>query len=599
MFRWHITKSEYVEFTDDVTYENANDAQKDKLNEFIIQLEMRGYQDAEKIVKTSKMKILRDLGLNANPDPDETEKFITANGHYKCCGYYLNHPGCYVGPQKYKMTPWVLVPNIEDIWSDPEKIWNQTPIPGAYHLFDPTDQIISLKKNLAPKVVKAIQKGSIDPENDLGIEYFMLKKYGEIEFPPAPGAAPQSPKPPNVVAVPPVDPKLDSEFYRRNPNIVLDAPFGNDRLGNNRYSTLNYFKWENNSCWLDAPLTCLFSIAGSEWENQLRNARYYDGVTRALMEDIIYLQTPNKGPKEPARSLRYFADHFREKQKVGDYDDARTTVENMVNAFDLDIEMPLQYNSNVFSFVGVLYNGDVPKSRDESHFVSYVKQPDNFWIRIDARDQFEPIKFIKDIKPYIIGHVDTFKYSYTDPNGLEVVENRNRYEMPYVFFSKVLKPINLTKLDVLKHWENVRSYFGLVQPVYLSLKRQKDRVGVKKIPLHNVKLYETESPENILKDIGSGKFDYPDSYVERGYDVLINDTIPVEKLKVLISIFLNEVVEITDKQLIKYIIIPEYEATIVKGKIMKSNIKTDFDTSEMLPLFEVKKNIMGNKVFNI
>lgn len=541
----------------------------------------------------------------------EETPYVLPDGHYKCCGYYLNHPGCYVGPEKYKNTPWILVPNIKDIKTNVDEIWNEPPIPGTYHLYDPTEQIMTLKKKLTPKVINMIQKGVIDPEEELGIEYFMLMKYGEIEWEDL--VAPEGPPNPSPL-VPPLEelpgPKAPEvpliDFFKNNSsaytNQPIDPPYDNINMKSNKYSTLNYFKWEKNSCWLDAPLTCLFSIAGSEWEQQIRNAQYYDGVTASIMEDIIYLQSERKPEKQIAKSIKFFADHFKEKQKVGVYDDARTTVENMITAFNLDdsIEMVLDKdNPNIFAFTSVLYVGENTAS-GTSHFVSYVRQPDKNWIRIDAHDEFTPVKFIlaSDIDKYKSGYVGDFKRSYTALDGSDVVETTRRLEEPYILFSrKIPRLLNLNKQDVLNHWKNVRNYLGMIQPVYLSEARQKERIGKNKIPLHNVELYDNEDSEAVIREITKGTFNYPDKFVKVGYEVIVAEKLPEDNLKTLLSIF-NSFIK--NPQLAKFAIIPEYEARVDKGKLVKSNVLTDFDPEQqMLPLFDVPNDIMGGKVYNI
>lgn len=548
----------------------------------------------------------------------EETPYVLPDGHYKCCGYYLNHPGCYVGPEKYKNTPWILVPNIKDIKTNVDEIWNEPPIPGTYHLYDPTEQIMTLKKKLTPKVINMIQKGVIDPEEELGIEYFMLMKYGEIDWedlvaPREDLVAPPGPPNPSPL-VPPLEelpgPKAPEfpliNFFKNNSsaynNQPIDPPYGNINLKSNKYSTLNYFKWEKNSCWLDAPLTCLFSIAGSEWEQQIRNAQYYDGVTASIMEDIIYLQSERKPEKQIAKSIKFFADHFKEKQKVGVYDDARTTVENMMVAFNLDdsIEMVLDKdNPNIFAFTSVLYVGE-NKASGTSHFVSYVRQPDKNWIRIDAHDEFTPVKFIlaSDIDKYKSGYVGDFKRSYTAVDGSDVVETTRRLEEPYILFSrKTPRLLNLNKQDVLNHWKNVRNYLGMIQPVYLSEARQKERVGKNKIPLHNVELYDNEDSEAVIREITKGTFNYPDKFVKGGYEVIVAEKLPEDNLKTLVSIFTPF---LKNPELVKFAIIPEYEARVDKGRLVKSNVLTDFEPDQvMLPLFEVPNNIMGGKVYNI
>ena len=555
----------------------------------------------------------------------EETPYVLPNGHYKCCGYYLNHPGCYVGPEKYKNTPWKLVPNIKDIKTNVEKIWNEPPIPGTYHLYDPTEQIMTLKKKLTPKVVEMIQKGIIDPEEELGIEYFMLMKYGEIDWeedlvapsgPPNPPLGPSNPPPlgippleelpgPKAPEVPPIsEDELLKDFFRKNSNYVnqpIDPPYGNINMKSNKYSTLNYFKWENHSCWLDATLTCLFSIAGSEWEQQIRNARYYDGVTTAIMEDIIYLQSERSDEKQIAKSIRFFADHFKAKQVIGAYGSAVVTVENMILAFKLDDSIEISAdvdNRNIFSFVSTIYENDTPTK--PSHFVSYVRQPDNNWIRIDGHDEFTPIRFIlaSEIDKYKTGYVGDFKSSYTALDGNDVVEITRRFESPNFFLTrKTPRLLNLSKQDVLNHWKNVRNYLGMIQPVYLSEARQKERIGKNKIPLHNVELYDKEDPKAVIREITNGSFNYPDKYVKNNYETLITDRISIDNLKTLVSILTPF---LKNPQLVKFAIIPEYEARVDKGKLVKSNVLTDFDPDQqMLPFFEVPNDIMGGKVYNI
>ena len=681
MFRWHITGRKYreekkVDFNDlkddDIVYNLGNAEQKDQVDELAIILDMKGFEPTksfqelkklfpnerlthiEMFVRSANLRTLKKYGLSLKVKEEPIDDSWIVGGHYKCCGYHLNHPGCYTGPVKYEMTPWILVPRIDEIFTtdNVRKLWNEEPIPGAYQFTSPLEQIKILKYALTERVERAVRENS--GFDDLGIEFYMLQTYGKIEFPTPPPLSddeediPSTPPPSSPILKTPKttgkpseenDTTIQIDYYddiRKNANfdrlynnsilfkntvdelekdkfnivlynkIRIDQPI-NSRPNTNKYSTLNYFKWEKNSCWLDAPLTCLFSISGSEWEEQIRNSVYFGGVTRALIDDIMYLQSPKETEKRIANSIKYFKEHFKISMNVGVYDDAKTTIENMINAFNLsdNIEMVLDNkNPNIFAFVSILYAEN--NQANPSHFVAYVRQPDKNWIRIDNHDEFVPVKFILDseIQYYKNGYSGEFKSSFQDINDITVVETKTRMEQPYILFArKVTRKIDLTKNDVLNHWKNVRNYLGMIQPVYLSENRQKERLasqrGPKTIPAHNVELFDKADPTYILKDIDENKFAFPDKFQTKGgveAEIVLESS---KDLKTLKSIFNGNVVEIVNNQLIKYAIIPEYEARIENGKLVKSNTKTDFDTEIMLQTFEVRTDIMGGKVYNI
>lgn len=76
-------------------------------------------------------------------------------------------------------------------------------------------------------------------------------------------------------------------------------------------------KWRDNSCWIDAPLTALFSLPETELEERLRsrNAIHVPKACQrgqafyeAIMEDIAYLQNDRTPEPELCRSIRFFQD---------------------------------------------------------------------------------------------------------------------------------------------------------------------------------------------------------------------------------------------------------------------------------------------------
>lgn len=219
LYQWHKVDQDYkpktiVSFdnikSNEIVYQVGNDEQKVKVDELIERLESEGYvpkksykelkeiypkpvplfiSHVELFARTATLLMLTAVGLNGNSlsgISSEIPLGILPNDIYRCCGYYYNHPGCYFGPVKYETTPWKLVPDnfSKKVWTtkNVEKLWNSKIVKGTFHLKDPSDLIIELKQRLTDKVVEYVKNGTGEPEESLGIEYFLLKEYGTIEW---------------------------------------------------------------------------------------------------------------------------------------------------------------------------------------------------------------------------------------------------------------------------------------------------------------------------------------------------------------------------------------------------------------------------------
>lgn len=216
LYQWHIVDEKYkpsktVDFSNiksnEIVYQVGNDEQKAKVDELIEKLELEDYvpkksyeelkavypkpvplfiSHVELFARTATLLELEALGLGGKAVETAFPLGLLPNKVYRCCGYFYNHPGCYFGPVKYENTPWKLVPDdfSTRIWitNDIGKLWNSKIVKGAYHLKDPSNLIIELKKRLTDRVIEYVRNGTGEPEENLGVEYFMLKEYGTIDW---------------------------------------------------------------------------------------------------------------------------------------------------------------------------------------------------------------------------------------------------------------------------------------------------------------------------------------------------------------------------------------------------------------------------------
>lgn len=699
LFKWHIVDEEYhlpppsVNFDNikshEIPYQVGNSAQLAKLDQFARDLDLRDYEPkksyedlklvhpkplpmfithTELFVHTATLLELTAEGLLSNGTFDRPPPMgILPNDFYRCCGYYYNHPGCYVGPIKYKITKWKLVPDdfAVKIWTtrNISKLWNSPISGGTYHLTDPTEIIMDLKRKLTDGVIRGVERvksdGAGDPTEDLGIEFYMLQEYGEVNFgnrnlpqsPPGPPGPPEEELDPppgpldttlpedssdsegadssvviNYVAllnndpnfsklknihIPEIDDNLnillnDSNNFgaysvlRNYLTTRLSVPWGIGPANSPafaKYSTLNYFKWDDNSCWYDSILTCLFSIPGSAWERQIRDSYYIDRIVDDLMIDIQTIQGFDKG--KTAISMKYFKSYG-----PNAFESPSDALEKMIGMFNLgnqvDYSLPFD-RERTFSFISAIHADDNASS-STAHFVSYVRQPDRNWIRFDGHDPIQPIEFVDNISERINGSIRIFKEIEQGMDGTETIIERKRYEQPALFFAKDnLEKVDLTPIDIFNHWKNVRNYLGMIQPVYLSEKRQKDRITTpNKIPWHNAEIYNG-NPQYIYRDVMDGKIEVTDKGSENGYEIEFKEPEGFKKnAKTLVSLFNANIMDITNPEIFVYVLIPEYEAMVRSRTLLKSDKKTDFDAEGvLLPLIKVRNDVMNGKVIQI
>jgi hypothetical protein len=219
----------------DVIYPLANAMELDRLGAFIDELELNDYVPVKSYndlkhcmgvdapifathvqlyVMTAKLHELKRDGLCAQEEPQATKSllyphsssFHVANepcsfipkyfpqlaygiesiitpewvrAYHRCCKLDVNHPGCWYGPVKYQVTPWVIVaPDFTSLKTRPEII-NGLRVPivkGTYWLKDPTDEITKLRSKLEGEIANAILSGT-----DMSIDYYTLLDLSHCE----------------------------------------------------------------------------------------------------------------------------------------------------------------------------------------------------------------------------------------------------------------------------------------------------------------------------------------------------------------------------------------------------------------------------------
>ncbi len=98
---------------------------------------------------------------------------------YKCCGLPKDHPGCWFGPVKYEITPWVISgPDFSIGHMQPDEIKDSLSVEikrGAYWKDDPFVKIENLRKGLIDKFMHCKE------ESDLGLDYYVLLELTHIK----------------------------------------------------------------------------------------------------------------------------------------------------------------------------------------------------------------------------------------------------------------------------------------------------------------------------------------------------------------------------------------------------------------------------------
>ncbi len=286
-------RADFARFSDtDRVYQLANAAELDRLGEFIDELELsnyvpkRPYDELRKMmhdppifathvqlfVMTAKLSELKFVGMGKK-DSAQRDPFFPISGsttliidnepcsivpsyfpqlsygiesyidgpysraYHRCCKLERNHPGCWYGPEKYKITPWIITAqNFADL-NTKDQIISGLRVPiarGTYWLKDPIDQVTALRKSLENEIVGAILYGK-----ELSLDYFtLLELTYNVDFveeaadrahrPPPPSSPPLPPLP--LDDTEPLDPDVGtpSQLYlaviaRRDDYALLNA----------------------------------------------------------------------------------------------------------------------------------------------------------------------------------------------------------------------------------------------------------------------------------------------------------------------------------------------------------------------------------------
>lgn len=248
--------------------------------------------------------------------------------------------------------------------------------------------------------------------------------------------------------------------------------------------------WNDNSCWIDATMTALFSIPETRLEEIMRKRQQIyvpescdrpQAFYNAIMTDIAYLQSHEiRGSPQVCQSMQFYADCVKKPAALGKYNVHDLTIDNLSTAFHLGTYTS-DYLGNTadYSATELLMKHHI---EGQDHEVPDTLENGQFTLFSVIRDQGE--HFVAGVReptePDVWWHID--KQTRRKTNKDEMVRSTpdKRERLVLAFYMRTL------------NWEQIAAKARNAHPLLLAIK-MKDKTKVEAVL--------DQQPASILADL--------------------------------------------------------------------------------------------------